>query len=66
MGVRRFVFPHDGDDIAAVAARELPGLDTGVDQLLSWNLHLATRLATSRSTGMLPSDIVFVEPPPPR
>ena len=35
----------------------------GADQkLLSWNLHLAAR----RTIGLLPSDVVFTEPPPAR
>jgi hypothetical protein len=62
MTARRFVFPQAGDDLATLAARELPELADAAQQLLSWNLHLAAR----RSTGLLPSDIVFTEPPPPR
>jgi hypothetical protein len=30
---------------------------------LSWNLHLAARAGLGRSVGLLPSDIVFIEPP---
>lgn len=56
--------PQPGDDLAAIAARELPGVEDGVDQLASWNLHLLAR-ATPRGT-VLPSDVVFVEPPPVR
>ena len=66
MGARQFVFPQAGDDLASVAARELPGVDAGEQQLLSWNLHLAMRAGLGRSTGLLPSDIVFTEPPPVR
>ena len=59
MSPRRYVFPQAGDDLAAIAARELPDVEGAEHQLLSWNLHLATR------RGMvLPSDLVFVEPPP--
>ncbi|MGH1504647.1 MAG: LysM peptidoglycan-binding domain-containing protein [Acidimicrobiales bacterium] len=56
MGARRFVTPDAGDDLDAVADR----LGLTADDLRSWNLHLATR----RSVGLLPSDIVFAEPPP--
>jgi hypothetical protein len=62
MTVRQHVFPQAGDDLAAIAARELPGVDGADDQLLSWNLHLAVR----GPIGLLPSDIVFTEPPPAR
>lgn len=61
---RRYVFPGDGEDLAAVAARELPGVTDATQQLLSWNLHLAARAGLGRSPSVLPSDIVFVEPPP--
>lgn len=66
MAGRQFVTPRPGDDLAAVAARELPGIDGAEQQLLSWNLHLAARAGLGRSVGLLPSDVVFVEPPPPR
>ncbi len=53
-----------GDDLAAIASRELPGVEDGVERLASWNLHLLAR-ATARG-AVLPSDVVFVEPPPAR
>lgn len=73
MKARRYVFPRPGDDLATIATRELAaadgadgaadstaeGGDDRAQQLLSWNLHLAAR----RATGILPSDIVFTEPP---
>lgn len=62
MTARQYVFAQPGDDLESVAARELPGVDDATQQLQSWNLHLATR----RSIGILPSDIVFTEPPPAR
>ncbi|MGB0113437.1 MAG: hypothetical protein WBP59_09480 [Ilumatobacteraceae bacterium] len=62
MTARQYVFPLSGDDLATIAARELPDSDDAAQHLLSWNLHLAAR----RSTGILPSDIVFTEPPPAR
>ena len=66
MPIRSYVLPADGDDLAGVAARELPGVDGAEQQLLSWNLHLAARAGLGRSVGLLPSDIVFTEPPLPR
>lgn len=62
MTARQYVFPQAGDDLAAIAARELPGVDDAAQQFLSWNLHLAAR----RTIGLLPSDVVFTEPPPAR
>jgi hypothetical protein len=73
MGARKFVTPEPGEDLAAIAARVLPADDSGGDsgdaagqQLLSWNLHLAARAGSGLSIGLLPSDIVFTEPPPKR
>jgi hypothetical protein len=63
MATRQHVFPQDGDDLAAIAARELPGVDGAEQQLLSWNLHLAMRAGLGRGVGLLPSDVVFTEPP---
>ena len=64
MGARRFVSPDAGETLAGVAARVLPGTENAEQQLLSWNLHLAARAGLGRSVGLLPSDIVFTEPPP--
>lgn len=61
MGARNFVTPQPGDDLDVIAARVLPGIENAGQQLLSWNLHIAAR---GRSVGLLPSDIVFTEPPP--
>jgi hypothetical protein len=66
MGARQFVLPQNGDDLAAIASRELPGVEGAEKQLLSWNLHLAMRAGAGRGVGLLPSDIVFTEPPPAR
>ena len=60
------MFPQSGDDLASIAARELPGIDDAEQQLASWNLHLAARAGLGRGVGLLPSDIVFTEPPRPR
>ena len=66
---RRSIFPRDGDDWASIAARELPGTPTkdAMNLLQSWNLHVFMRPAAADSAGqgnpILPSDIIFVEPP---
>lgn len=64
MAPRRFVSPTYGEDFAELASRLLPGSADAAEQLLSWNLHLATRVGPGRPFGLLPSDIVFTEPPP--
>ena len=62
---RRYVHPRPGDTLTTVAARELGGGPDGAQQLLSWNLHLAMRVFPVGAPGeVLPSDIVYVEPPP--
>lgn len=65
MAYRQFVSPEPGEDLVAIAARVLPSVPEGPELLQSWNLHLAVRIGASRSIGLLPSDIVFTEPPPP-
>ena len=47
------------NDHARTRWPELAGVDDAHQQLLSWNLHLAAR----RTVGLLPSDVVFTEPP---
>jgi hypothetical protein len=61
------VHPEPGDTLVTIAARELPGTDSGDRVLLSWNLHLAMRpFPVSDVPGaVLPSDLVYVEPPAP-
>ena len=66
--VRRSVVPTPGDGWADIARRELPGVDEddGVARLQSWNLHVFMRAVIGTGvTGnpILPSDIIFVEPP---
>ncbi len=63
VAARQYVFPQAGDDLASIAARELTGVEGAEQQLLSWNLHLAARAGLGRSGGLLPSDVVFTEPP---
>ena len=67
---RRSIFPQDGDDWASIAARELPDTATeeAVNMLQSWNLHVFMRPAAAAGSArqgnpILPSDIIFVEPP---
>ena len=60
---RRFVTPGPDETIEELARRALPEapLETAVDQIKSWNLHI---FALRRQAGlMLGSDVVFVEPP---
>jgi hypothetical protein len=63
---RSYVFPQPGDDLASIAARELPDVEGAEHQLLSWNLHLAARAGAAGRGLVLPSDVVFTEPPLPR
>ena len=63
MSARNFVFPKPGDDFTSIAAREMAGVEDADQQLLSWTLHLAARAGLGRSVGLLPSDVVFTEPP---
>jgi len=66
--VRKSILPQDGDGWAEIAARELPGVETeaAVSQLQSWNLHVFLR-ANARmgqpGKAILPSDVIFLEPP---
>jgi hypothetical protein len=60
---RRFILPLPGDSLAAIAARELPGLsaEDAMQQLEAWNLHI---FLMRRPAGLLTGcDVVFVEPP---
>ncbi len=66
--VRRSIVPSDGDSWADIARRELPdvGEADAVSSLQSWNLHVFMRafLRTGAADKpILPSDIIFVEPP---
>jgi hypothetical protein len=63
---RRFVFPRQGDTVAALAERLFPGDEEAANRLLSWNLHLAARRFPIGGGGnLLATDIVYVEPPQP-
>lgn len=62
---RRFILPQPGDSLAAIAARELPGVGAAeaMQQLEAWNLHI---FLMRRPAGLLTGcDVVFVEPPLP-
>lgn len=68
--VRRSIFPADGDTWETIAAREFPNDDpaTMAGQLQSWNMHVFMRpgaAAGSPREGnpILPSDVIFLEPP---
>lgn len=60
---RRFVTPASAETVEDLAARAMPGepLETAVDKIRSWNLHI---FAMRKPAGLiLGSDVVFVEPP---
>jgi hypothetical protein len=68
--VRRSIFPQADDTWESIAARELPDMDpdTAASQLQSWNMHVFMRpaaMAGSPRQGnpILPSDVIFLEPP---
>ncbi|WP_448579520.1 hypothetical protein [Thermaurantiacus sp.] len=68
--VRKSILPEAGDGWAEIARRELPDLPEveAVNRLQSWNLHVFLRApapAGSPRAGnpILPSDVIFVEPP---
>lgn len=60
---RRFVTPAPDETVEALAVRAMPDtpLETAVEQIKGWNLHI---FAMRKPRGlMLGSDVVFVEPP---
>ncbi len=67
---RKSIFPEDGDTWEVIAGRELPEIETSdaVSQLQSWNLHVFMRRVAGKdsheqSGEILPSDVIFLEPP---
>ena len=67
---RQSIHPHAGDTWESIAERELSdqAQETAVAQLQSWNLHVFARRIIDDATGemgnpILPSDILFLEPP---
>jgi hypothetical protein len=68
--VRSWVAPSVGDTWADLARRELSDAprDEAIAQLQSWNLHVFMRAATrinGQANPILPSDVIFIEPPLP-
>jgi hypothetical protein len=66
--VRKSILPRTGDTWADIARRELPDLseDDALGRLQSWNLHVFMRAFMrmgNAANPLLPSDIIFVEPP---
>lgn len=68
--VRRSIRPEAGDTWGSIAARELPGMDEepAVQLLQSINLHVFMRPAAPAGSPregnpILPSDVIFIEPP---
>lgn len=66
--VRRSIFPAEGDTWERIAERELGDAENGVSQLQSWNLHVFMRPAAPEGSPragnpILPSDVIFLEPP---
>ena len=60
---RRFVTPAIDETVEQIAVRAMPEepLDSAVERIKSWNLHI---FAMRRPRGLLlGSDMVFVEPP---
>jgi hypothetical protein len=66
--VRRSTLPRSDDTWESIAARELGDLDDAVSQLQSWNMHVFMRPAAPEGSAragnpILPSDVIFLEPP---
>jgi hypothetical protein len=66
--VRASVLPSAGDGWAQIAQRYLAHLDEAeaVSKLQSWNLHVfmrSTRQPAGAANPILPSDVIFIEPP---
>ncbi|MFU8817572.1 MAG: hypothetical protein ACNA7W_19680 [Pseudomonadales bacterium] len=68
--VRRGIAPLEDDTWASIAARELSGTpqEQAVQLLQSYNLHVFMRRAAPAGSPrygnpILPSDVIFVEPP---
>lgn len=68
--VRRSTFPLQDDTWESIAEREFPQEDpaTVASQLQSWNMHVFMRPAAAvgsprEGNPILPSDVIFLEPP---
>ncbi len=62
---RKSIYPQIEDTWQLIAARELGGQpETQATELLqSWNLHVFMRPGAKSGNPILPSDIIFLEPP---
>ena len=68
--VRKSILPSGDDTWASIARREFPDQseDKAVADLQSWNLHVFMRAPAPEGSPragnqILPSDVIFVEPP---
>jgi len=66
--VRRSIVPLSDDTWESIASRELVDVDNAVSLLQSWNLHVFMRPAAPEGSArhgnpILPSDVIFLEPP---
>lgn len=64
---RKSIFPEQDDNWQTIAERELGGVDS-VSDLQSWNLHVFMRRVAGKDehkaqSEILPSDVIFLEPP---
>lgn len=59
---RHFITPRAGEDWPAIAARALPDepVESAIQSLKSWNLHLLARVPSGEFLGC---DVLFIEPP---
>jgi hypothetical protein len=59
---RSFITPEPGEDWNALAARALPNepVESAIQSLRSWNLHLMARTPSGEFLGC---DVLFIEPP---
>lgn len=67
---RKSLIPEPGDNWQIIAERELTELDVdnAISQLQSWNFHVCMRPAGTPGSEhehnpILPSDVIFLEPP---
>ena len=64
---RGYVRPEAADDWQTLAARVLPDTpaEEALEMLQSWNFHVLMRASGAGGSGaqILPSDIIFTEPP---
>lgn len=69
--LRQSILPKPNDTWESIATRNLGQLnqDVAIAQLQSWNLHIFARRVLTEDGELqqpiLPSDIVFIEPPKP-